>query len=48
MENKKDYKKMIVSAVFILLMIIFFIAVYGKWCDIWYRFGANLYKALNV
>lgn len=47
MENFFDiliqYKKEITSFVGVVLIIFFVASCYGKWNEIWYEFGRNLY-----
>ena len=40
-------KKAIIAGIAVVLFTLFVIAIYGKWTDIWYAFGKNLYHFLK-
>lgn len=44
---KKDVKKKLYSAVAVAMALIFVIAIYGSWNDMWYQFGQNVYHILH-
>lgn len=47
-ENKvSNLKKKIGSAIVVILIFIFFCAIYEGWGDAWHEFGKNLYHMLN-
>ena len=40
-------KKAIGIALALILVVVFFCAIYGSWTDMWYEFGQNLYHVIN-
>lgn len=44
---KKEYKKMIISIVGVVIAVVGVIAIFDSWNDMWYHCGENVYQMLN-
>lgn len=42
-----EFKKTIGTVIAIILFILFIVAIYESWGDMWHEFGGNLYHLLN-
>lgn len=47
MQKREEMVKKISNAFLVFIFILFIIAIFPKWTDIWYEFGKNIYHLFN-
>lgn len=47
MEKRENGIKILKKTLLIVLLILFMIAIYPRWTEMWHEFGGNLYHILN-
>lgn len=46
-EKASQLKKKIITAIAVILLLVFVLAIFDKWTGIWHAFGENLYYLIN-